>query len=108
MNPTTRTNVFASTTCASSSGFWSQTAGVPAMAEPATLPTTPTANASTIDPTATPRATRPLARMTRPRWGTSVKVVSPLRWLHSLVTDRIATIGRTTAIGKPTAREKVL
>ena len=29
-----------------------------------------------------------------------VKVVSPLRWLHSLVTDKIAMIGRTTVSGK--------
>ena len=35
-----------------------------------------------------------LAVITRPRCGTSVNVVSPLRWLHSLVTERIATIGR--------------
>ena len=53
-------------------------------------------------------ATMPLARTTRPRWGTSVKVVRPLRWLHSAVTDRIAIIGRMTAMGKPMARVKVL
>ena len=45
--------------------------------------------------------------MTRPRCGTRVNVVSPLRWLHSLVTDRIAMIGRITAIGKPIAAAKV-
>ncbi len=50
----------------------------------------------------------PLARMTRPRCGTRVKVVRPVRWLHSLVTDRIAIIGRMMAIGKPVARVKVL
>ena len=32
-----------------------------------------------------------------------MNVVSPVRWLHSLVTDRIAIIGRITAIGKPIA-----
>ena len=32
-----------------------------------------------------------------------MKVVSPLRWLHSLVTDRTATIGRMMAIGNPIA-----
>ena len=46
------------------------------------------------------------AVITRPRLGTSVKVVSPLRWLHSLVTERIATIGSTTAMGKPIALAK--
>ena len=48
-----------------------------------------------------------LAAITRPRCGTSVNVVSPLRWLHSLVTDRIATIGRMTVIGKPIAAAKL-
>jgi hypothetical protein len=43
------------------------------------------------------------APMTRPRCGTRVNVVRQLRWLHSLVTDRIAIIGRMTAIGKPIA-----
>ncbi len=46
------------------------------------------------------------ARITRPRFGTIVKVPSPLRWLHSLVTERIASIGRMIAIGKPTALAK--
>ncbi len=45
--------------------------------------------------------------MTRPRWGTSVNVVRPLRWLHSLVTDRVAMIGRMTAIGMPKAAPNV-
>ena len=36
-----------------------------------------------------------------------MKVLSPLRWVHSLVTDRIATIGRITDIGKPIAAAKV-
>ena len=49
-----------------------------------------------------------LARMTRPRCGTRVKVVRPLRWLHSAVTDRTAMTGRMTAIGKPMARVKWL
>ena len=48
-----------------------------------------------------------LAAITRPRCGTRVKVVSPLRWLHSLVTERIAIIGRITVIGKPIAAAKV-
>ena len=58
--------------------------------------------------TATPTHAIAFAAMTRPRCGTRVKVVSPLRWLHSLVTDRIAMIGRTTVIGKPTAVANVL
>ena len=36
-----------------------------------------------------------------------MNVVRPLRWLHSLVTERIATIGRITDIGKPIAAAKV-
>src|SRR5689334_19420716 len=44
-----------------------------------------------------------LAPITRRRSGTRVKVVRPLRWLHSLVTERIAMTGRTTVIGKQTA-----
>ena len=58
--------------------------------------------------TATPTQAIALAAMTRPRCGTRVNVVSPLRWLHSLVTDRIAMIGRTTVIGKPIAVANVL
>ena len=46
--------------------------------------------------------------MMRPRCGTRVKVVSPLRWLHSAVTDRIAMIGRMSIIGTPMAPVKVL
>ena len=34
-------------------------------------------------------------------------MVSPLRWLHSLVTSRIATIGRITDIGNPIAAAKL-
>ena len=45
--------------------------------------------------------------ITRPRCGTSVNVVRPVRWLHSLVTERIAIIGRMTAIGKPIAAAKL-
>ena len=54
-----------------------------------------------------PTAPIALARITCPRCGTRVNVVSPLRWVYSLVTDRIATIGRITAIGKPIAVAKV-
>ena len=48
-----------------------------------------------------------LAPITRPRCGTRVNVVSPLRWLHSLVTARIAIIGRITDIGRPIAVAKL-
>jgi len=48
-----------------------------------------------------------LAVMIRCRCGMSVNVFSPLRWLHSLVTERIATSCRRTAIGKPMAETKV-
>ena len=48
-----------------------------------------------------------LTAITLPRLGTSVNVVSALRWLHSLVTERIAIIGSTTAIGKPMAAANV-
>ena len=63
--------------------------------------------ATPIEATADDDAPTSLAPITRPRCGTSVNVVSPLRWLHSLVTDRIAIIGRITDIGKPMAAAKV-
>jgi hypothetical protein len=36
-----------------------------------------------------------------------VKVVSPARWLHSPVTDRIASTGSRIVIGTPTAPAKL-
>lgn len=83
------------------------TGSTPAMAEPITLPTTPIASATSMETIPTRVAARALAPITRPRLGTRVKVVRPLRWLHSLVTARIAIMGRISVIGKPTAREKV-
>ena len=53
------------------------------------------------------RVTITLAAITRPRHGTSVYVVRPVRWLYSLVTDRIAMIGSTTDSGMPIAVENV-
>lgn len=79
----------------------------PARAEPPTLASAPTAKAMATEPTPTRRVATALAPITRPRCGTSVNVVSPLRWLHSLVTARIAIIGRITDIGKPLARVKL-
>jgi hypothetical protein len=63
------------------------------------LPSAPIPRASGIETTATPTHEIALAEMTRARCGTRVKVVSPLRWLHSPVTDKIAIMGRTTVIG---------
>ena len=56
-----------------------------------------------------PRAieTTTLAPITRPRCGTRVNVVRPLRWVHSLVTDRIAMTGSSTVIGMPIAAPKL-
>jgi hypothetical protein len=63
---------------------------------------------------ATPIETAPSAiettifdRITRPRCGIRVKVVSPLRWLYSLVTDRIAITGSSSVIGTPMAAPKL-
>ena len=74
---------------------------------PSRLPTAPTAKATTIETTPTTKVAEALAPITRPRLGTSVNVVRPLRWLHSLVTPRIATIGRITDIGRPIAAAKL-
>ena len=85
----------------------SHTSGVPVMAVPTMLPTAPIAIATSIEATPTMTAEMALAPITRPRCGTSVNVVRPLRWLHSLVTERIAIIGRMTDIGMPIAAAKV-
>ena len=71
------------------------------------MPTAPTASAIPIETTPTTTAAAAFAEITRWRCGTRVNVVSPLRWLHSLVTERIATIGSTIAIGNPMAVAKV-
>ena len=81
----------------------SHTGSTPAIAVPTTLPSAPIPKASGIVTTATPTHAIALAVMTRPRCGTRVKVVSPLRWLHSPVTDKIAMIGSTSVIGMPIA-----
>ena len=82
----------------------SQTVATPAIAAPTRLPRAPMANATSIETTPTDDGDdQPWPGSTRPRCGTSVKVVSPLRWLHSLVTERIAIIGRMIAIGMPIA-----
>ena len=85
----------------------SHTVSTPASAEPATLPRAPTAKATAMEPRPTRRVAIDLAPITRPRLGTSVNVVSPLRWLHSLVTARIAIIGRITDKGRPIADAKL-
>jgi hypothetical protein len=48
-----------------------------------------------------------LAVMMRPRCGTRVNVVSPVRWLHSLVTARMAISGRMMTTGNRMAVAKV-
>ena len=60
-----------------------------------------------MEPRPTRRVALALAPITRPRLGTSVNVVSPLRWLHSLVTARIAIISKITDIGNPIALAKL-
>ena len=87
---------------------WSHTVGTPWMADPTMLPRAPTGNATSMETTAMATAAMALPTRTRPRCGTRVNVVRPLRWLHSAVTDRIATTGSRTHIGKPMARVKVL
>src|SRR5262245_23978850 len=57
----------------------SQTDDVPAIWLPTTLPTAPIANANTIEATATAIDEIVLAPTTRPRWGTWVNVVRPVR-----------------------------
>ena len=84
-----------------------QTGSTPAMALPTRVPSTPTTRAMNIDATPTATAARNFAPSTRPRCGTRVKVVRPLRWLHSLVTARIPIIGRMTVIGAPMAAAKL-
>ena len=80
-------DVLASAKLPTSARCWSHTGVMPAMAAPARFPTAPTAKATRVAAAATSRPARALATMTRPRCGTRVKVVSPLRWLHSAVTD---------------------
>ena len=75
----------------------------PAIVLPTRLPSAPMPAATSIETTPTPIAQIALAVITRPRCATKVKVVRPVRWLHSLVTDKTAMIGRTTAIGRPIA-----
>src|SRR4051812_34619809 len=81
----------------------SHTVAVPAMVLPTTFPTAPITKANNMEATPTVTDDRVLAQITRCRLGTYVNVVSPLRWLHSLVIDSRATIGRITVIGNPTA-----
>ena len=83
------------------------TVSVPVMAEPRRWPTAPTVNATSIDGAATRTRARALASTMRSRWGTSVNVVSPLRWVHSAVTERTAMTGRTIEIGMPMASVNV-
>ncbi len=77
----------------------------PLTAAPTRLPTAPIARGDRhADRRRRARPATTLAAMTWPRCGTSVNVISPVRWLHSLVTDRIAMTGSSSAIGKPIGR----
>jgi hypothetical protein len=71
------------------------------------LPRAPIAKVSAIAAIAMTTDEIALAVMIRPRCGISVNVVRPVRWLHSLVTARIATSGRIITTGKRMAVAKV-
>ena len=71
------------------------------------FPAAPTANVTTIAATAIETDEMALAAMIRLRCGTRVNVVSPVRWPHSLVTERIAISGRMTTTGNRMAVAKV-
>ena len=79
----------------------------PIRAVPTMLPIAPTPRASAIEARPTSTVTAILARITRPRCGTRVNVVRPARWLHSPVTDRIASTGSRIVIGTPMAPAKL-
>ena len=64
-------------------------------------------SAATIETAPSATEISSLAQITSPRFGTRVNVVRPLRWLHSLVTERMAMIGRMITIGTPTAAPKL-
>ena len=81
----------------------SHTGVIPAMRAAIRLPPTATAKVTTVAAAATMTDARALASRTRPRCGTRVKVASPVRCVHSAVTDRAAMIGRMTVIGIPIA-----
>lgn len=78
---------------------WSQTVSLPETQDASTLPAAPTMKARAVAGNATDTSAMALRSMMRPRCGTMVKVVSPLRWLHSAVTASAAMIGRMTDIG---------
>ena len=58
------------------------------------LVSTARTSATTITESARPTPARNLASTIRDRFGSRVKVTSPLRWLDSLVTNMITMIGR--------------
>ena len=85
----------------------SQVVGTPASWLPTMLPSAPTARATRIEATPTARCRAAWPATTRLRLGTSVNVVRPVRWLHSLVIERTAMIGSTIVIGMPMAPAKL-
>src|SRR6478609_3936952 len=107
MKPISMPSTLASTMLPNCASEMSHVASRPVIAEPTRLPTAPTARARNIATTPTSSVETTFADITRPRHGTSVYVVRPVRWLYSPVTDRIAMIGSTTESGIPIAVEKV-
>ncbi len=107
MKPTSMPRTLASSMVSRLAVVRSHTGSTPATAAPATLPTAPIAKATGVATRAMAREATSLPAITRERCGTRVKVVRPLRWLHSAVTDRIAMIGRISDIGTLIAAVKV-
>ena len=101
MKPIISPSTFANMISRAWTKLMSHTRSVPVIAVPARLPRAPMPKARSIETTPISTAPIALAPITLPRWGIRVNVVSPVRWLHSPVTARMATIGRMTAIGKP-------
>ena len=106
MNPIIMLSTVASTIIENCMTLMSHTVGTPARLEPRMLPSAPMPAATSIETTPMPTATAALAPITRLLLGTKVNVASPVRWLHSLVIDNIAMIGKISVIGIPMAAAK--
>src|SRR5689334_12930453 len=97
--PTSMTSTLPRVNRPRSATSWFHTGGWSPSWVPSTLPAAPTANATRVEATPMRVAATVLATITRPRCGMRVNVVSAVRWLHSEVTDRTATMGRMTDVG---------
>ncbi|MDT4868730.1 hypothetical protein FQZ97_1037120 [compost metagenome] len=84
----------------------SQIGSLPVMTEVSRFPSAPTPSAMIIETRPMASVLISLAPSTRLRWGTSVNVVSAVRWLHSLVTASTPMIGSTIDMGEPIAAAK--